>query len=275
MVAMLATMGACELALPVYEVADGAADATVDQGVPDVSLDTTSDGPLDAETDASVTGCDAVGLLAYFPIDEDSGNSFHDCVANKTAIVTGPYTWQMRAPSHPSITFLGADDAGDAGSYAIVDQSSYNFPMGGTLALWLRVDRYLSTEQIVLTTRATNNFAVGWQLIVNGNQQSLSFLTGYGGAGGTAVGPTAGTWTHVAVVLRPGSDITFYINGASQGAQPFDAGEGSVNNDLVFGQGEQYVNGPQGKYFFYGSIDEVRIFGRPLSDAEVAELAQQ
>ncbi len=276
-VAALAVMGACELALPVHEV-DGGLDATI----ADVASDTPIDGPIDAGPD--VTGCSAQGLIAFFPTTEEAGATFYDCVAGKVGILSGLYKWDVRdagpGSPHPSITFM-ENDAGDASAYAQVAQTDYRFTAtGGTLALWLRVDRYTSVYQVILTTRSNNNLTEGWSLVANGNA-SLSFLMGPNGGGATGSGPSPQVWAHVAVVIQPPTmpqaTITVYVNGTAVASPLFDAGETSGNNPLFFGQEESQGGGPTtpGGRIFSGSVGEVRIYSRPLDQAEVMTLAQQ
>lgn len=74
------------------------------------------------------------------------------------------------------------------------------------------------------------------------------------------------TWTHIAVV-RSGAFVTFYINGivntslAVMDAKPFRNG---ANTLRVGGQGRG------AERFFNGSIDDVRMYNRALTTAEIA-----
>jgi len=280
-VAVLAVMSACELALPVHEV-DGGLDATMADVSLDVSLDTASDtavdGPVDAGPDA--TGCNAQGLVAFFPTTEGTGDMFYDCVAGKVGILTGLYKWDVRdaggGSPRPSITFM-ENDAGDASAYAEVAQTTYYFgATGATLALWLRVDQYTAVSQVIVTTRGNNNLAEGWSLIANGDG-SLSFLMGPNGGGATAGGPSPHVWAHVAVVIQPGTTLSVYVNGALVAMPLFDAGESANGNPLFFGQEESQGGGPLSlpAHIFNGSVGEVRIYNRPLGQPEVMTLAQQ
>jgi hypothetical protein len=78
---------------------------------------------------------------------------------------------------------------------------------------------------------------------------------------------TAGTWTHVAGVMS-GTTATIYINGVST----FTHAQGFTpqvrNNTLRFGVDYQAS-------FFDGSIDDIRIYTRALSDSEISALAAE
>ena len=82
-------------------------------------------------------------------------------------------------------------------------------------------------------------------------------------------GPVAiplNTWTHLATTYD-GANMRFYVNGVLVGTTPgtgtINAANGALriggNNSAPLGQGE----------FFKGLIDEVRIYNRALSSAEI------
>jgi len=77
---------------------------------------------------------------------------------------------------------------------------------------------------------------------------------------------STGTWYHIGVV-RSGSDITFYLDGATDGT----ATDGTVLSDiatLILGTNE--VTGLD----YDGRLDEIRIYDRALSTAEMLTLSQ-
>jgi hypothetical protein len=86
-------------------------------------------------------------------------------------------------------------------------------------------------------------------------------------AAGTAALPL-NTWTHVAMTYGGGA-VRFYVNGAlvgtraHTGAMPATAGALEIGGNTIWGE------------WFAGLIDEVRIYNRPLTQAEIqAGMAQ-
>ncbi|MFX0194673.1 MAG: LamG-like jellyroll fold domain-containing protein [Candidatus Hodarchaeota archaeon] len=69
-------------------------------------------------------------------------------------------------------------------------------------------------------------------------------------------------WHHL-LLRKSGSTLTLYVNGVSQGNRTMSR----ISPIASIGVGESY-----GQYFG-GSIDEVRIYNRALSESEIAELA--
>ncbi|HEX9646335.1 MAG TPA: LamG-like jellyroll fold domain-containing protein, partial [Alphaproteobacteria bacterium] len=81
---------------------------------------------------------------------------------------------------------------------------------------------------------------------------------------GTAIVP--GNWVHVAVVYAPGSQV-IYIDGVSRGTATFAGGLLNNADPLQIGA-DQYPGQPQ--RVFDGLIDEVRVYGQALTQADIA-----
>lgn len=77
-------------------------------------------------------------------------------------------------------------------------------------------------------------------------------------------------WYHVALVAEDGG-AAFFFNGRPMG---FVSGAAANAGDRALLVGA-LDNGPGPRYFFPGLIDEVRLYNRPLTVEEVAELFQQ
>ena len=80
---------------------------------------------------------------------------------------------------------------------------------------------------------------------------------------------TAGTWYYIACVLDA-SQIRFFINGINEGNATISTA-GDLNGDIAIGRSQ---NGGTGGMYADGSIDEVRIFNKSLSQAEITKIYQ-
>ncbi len=81
-----------------------------------------------------------------------------------------------------------------------------------------------------------------------------------------------GQWHHVAVTISLNDNISFYVDGVLTSVSPLKVkGAGSNYAWLRVGQAG-YT--PLGNYF-NGSLDEVQIYNRALSPAEIAGIAGQ
>jgi hypothetical protein len=82
---------------------------------------------------------------------------------------------------------------------------------------------------------------------------------------------TPNVWHHVAMTYD-GSTLLYFLDGISQasnGRNGYDRGEIIIKNTPVT-IGQAGIG--TGKEYFYGQIDEVRIYNRTLSKDEVKEL---
>ena len=83
-------------------------------------------------------------------------------------------------------------------------------------------------------------------------------------------------WTHVAVTISNNLG-TFYINGKFAGATNQDRGGAidSTTNSVCIGR-EQYSGSlPVGRWFFNGEMDDVRIYSRALTGADVQNIVEE
>jgi hypothetical protein len=77
-----------------------------------------------------------------------------------------------------------------------------------------------------------------------------------------------GKWHHV-VYSRTGATGTLYVDGVSQGTH--NSSDTFTGTDL-WSLGQEFDAGPTASDFFLGSMDEVRVYNRPLSGTEVLNL---
>lgn len=193
------------------------------------------------------------GLLSFW--NADSGNA-SDKLQQRTGVGYGATSYPF---GHFGRTFSFDTDGG------YVQAPAAGLPLGGadrTIEAWVRRD--------------------------SGNQGGESFFVGYGAMGtyyggfalgtlpdgtvfvstwGPAVlGPVLGSqWTHLAVTTT-GSVVALYVNGVK-------VGESLLNMNT--GLGDLFIGGrPNDPYRkLNGAVDEVGVYDRALSDAEIAAIA--
>jgi hypothetical protein len=79
-----------------------------------------------------------------------------------------------------------------------------------------------------------------------------------------------GEWVHVAVVIGSGRNgVKVYINGTLEGQKDRVSTNMAIGNFRV---GARYFDGSTSGHLFEGTLDEVRIYARPLSAQEVLQL---
>ena len=273
MATMAFTLGACSLLTSLDGLSEPTAAVPVEAGSdtatgPSGDASATVDGPADAATEAHFD-CNAAGLVAFYGFDEGAGGLVHDCSPRHLDGTFDPSAgntaWGMRRGGG-AITF-----AGDGGRVTVPWGTELDMPGAFTVAGFFRVDAPPSSY----VSLAWHHFqGRGWE------------ITFAQGAAYAQVGLVSGellrlpfprfamsTWRHLAAVYEPGVRLEIYLDGTSAaklttvdgGALP-NVPASSVNADLGIGS---VFDGTS----WSGGADDLAIFARALSDAELAALA--
>lgn len=200
------------------------------------------------------------GLVAAYGFNEPSGvavpdasGSGNDGVTNATRVTTGRFGG--------ALSFNGTSM-----DVSVPDDPTLDLTTNVTLMAWVN---------------PTSNS--GWRTVVlkeNASRLDLTYAlygaTPYGGAGGWVVsgpgfavraaesGPrlTTGQWTHVAMTYD-GSTVRYFQNGVQIASTAATGAMAGTADDLKIGGNDVW-----GEYFA-GRIDEVRVYNRPLTAAEI------
>ena len=204
----------------------------------------------------TATTATSTGLVAAYSFNEGTGTSVADASGNGNSGTLSGATW-VAGKYGGALNFNGASNV------VVINNSS-------SLALTNR----MTLEAWVMPTVAQS----GWRTIMQ-KETDAYFLHASGG--GAALAPTAGgtfngaldyfaaptalavnTWSHVALTWD-GSIMRLYINGVEAASKSRTGTLQSTTTPLRIGG-----NSPYGE-FFLGRIDEVRIYNRALSAAEI------
>ena len=208
----------------------------------------------------------AGGLLAHYSFN--SNNLAETSGLTAAGLVTG----KRLDAAGGSISFT----SGVSGQAAVFDgNSGIRLPNGllsnaasYTVSLWLKPDQLTEFSSAFFGARDGNAWVSllpkghGWV----GNATMLWSGTAWYDAG-TGSNIAIGQWSHLAFTVSNGA-VKVYINGSSR-----FSGSGFPhifnNNAAVFALGVNWWDTP-----YKGAMDELRVYQRALSDAEIAALAQ-
>jgi hypothetical protein len=205
---------------------------------------------------------DTYGLVGWWTFDENTGTTAGDSSGNgNTGTLSGSPipTWTSGIITN-ALSF--------AGGYVDLGSSSTLRPTSAlTLMCWINIST-LSFFNCFMSTGEDFNkglHGVTFWLYADGSLElEWANDSTYGQLNGPTPLPSA-TWIHVAATLD-GSTVNLYTNGvlyATRG-QPFTPTAGSV--DALIGIA---YNSTTPAYPFSGTIDDVRIYNRALSAAEI------
>jgi hypothetical protein len=209
-------------------------------------------------------------LVGWWSFEDGSGTGARD-VSGKSvsAEFTGTVSWGQDSERGGILLFNGTTSEPE---YVFID-GAFNLPVY-TIALWFRVDGG-SAERDILSAYA-KGVRHGILLEVRADG-TLRYLHRYplGTGGGNNIYTTTryddGQWYHAAMVKAEGQ-IRLYINGQEVG---------SVTDNSIFNPGDTFGvalgildNERDPARLFPGAMDDVRIYNRPLTDAEIQEIIE-
>jgi hypothetical protein len=166
----------------------------------------------------------------------------------------------------------GPESAVDLGADPVL-----NFPRNGpfTLAGWVRCE----AGGIVLSFRNSSDGGADIMLAVEHNRASILVREDHREAGEMAVvlGSVVadGAWHHIAATRSAVGRVELFVDGTSSGSAKGDHSAGAITTDWRFiGREERRVRtGYAGANSWNGVVDELAIYGRDLTGAEIARLA--
>lgn len=197
------------------------------------------------------------GLVAAYHFNDGSGETTADASGNgHTGTVTNGATWTASGRFGGAFSFDGFNDRIDVPASAALDLIG-----GFTLEAWVYPTG--SGWQTIMLKEAGIFLSYGLYASGGVAEPSIWINDGKGDdwtPGTTALAPFA--WTHMAATFD-GAMLTLYINGvpvsSTVATRPVVASAGAlrIGGNTIWGE------------HFRGSIDEVRIYNRALSDAEI------
>jgi hypothetical protein len=201
-------------------------------------------------------------LLAYYSFDEGTGTTVADASGKgQDGAFVGEPAW-VPGKVGTALLFDGVDDYVE-----IPHHEGLTVDNEVTVALWINPEHHDFTN-------------TGWGgIMAKGNPRTYNLYTtaagtlhfSTAGVGSTSTDTiTLNEWSHVAAMVSAGSHA-YYINGAPSGGGGSGIDLPGTSNTAPVTIG--YIGGTN--QFYKGMIDEVYIYGRALSAAEVAELAGQ
>jgi parallel beta-helix repeat protein len=170
-------------------------------------------------------------------------------------------TWTTDGKFGSALSFDGAND--------YVSFSPLNLGTNYSLSIWVKSNQNPSGTNKVIV--GTSDSGMGILLDLGHGGDALLSDTGSGEYTVPFSDWKVDEWQHF-VVSRQDTNISFYVDGAYIGSADTGGDNSPISPDNIGGvYGNDYI-GPT--YFFNGTLDEVRVWNRPLSADEVGILYQ-
>jgi hypothetical protein len=211
---------------------------------------TVSAAPLLPAVRATYSFNAGTGLTAA----DSSGNGNNGTLQNGVA-------WTAAGKYVNALSFDGINDF-----VLVPDSASLDVGSSGTIAAWVRLDAINRWNSILAKGNVNSSSATNYGMEVT-NTNRFSCLLGAGGTSSrtltSSITATTGTFYHVACVWD-GTQLRLYINGVLNASVAQNLTPAVNTSPLYIGQFGGNVDRIR------GVIDDVRIYGRALSEAEVS-----
>jgi len=217
------------------------------------------------------------GLVGWWSFEDGAGTVARD-VSGKSvdAGIFGNVSWGQESPYGGILGFNGIADSQDTWEYAFID-GAFNLPIY-TITIWFRAGSNIGVQQDVVSAYKSPGVGHGILLEVT-TSGTLRYLHRYplGTGGGSNIYTTAtyndNQWYHAAMVKAQGQ-IRLYINGQEVG---------TATDNSVFNPGDTFGIAlgildheriQTDKRLLQGAIDDVRVYDRPLTQAEIQAIME-
>jgi PKD repeat protein len=201
------------------------------------------------------------GLVAAYSFDEGSGTSVNDTSGKGNNGTISGATWTNSGRYGKALVFDGVNNW-----VTVNDAASLDLPTGMTLEAWVYPTALIGGTtngwRTVIMKEQSNQLIYSLNANSDANRpNSYVYTSSDLGVSGNAQLPL-NTWTHLASTYD-GAVLRLYVNGSQVGSRSLSGSIRASSYPLRIGGNSVWGE------FFAGRIDEVRIYNRALSVAEI------
>ncbi|GAA5162977.1 MULTISPECIES: LamG-like jellyroll fold domain-containing protein [Amycolatopsis] len=204
-------------------------------------------------------GTPGIDGIAAYPFDENTGTVAHDIVGGHDATLVGGASWTA-GKSGSALATNGSGQYADTGAALLNTEGSYS------VAAWVKFNAVGDGFQTVVSQDGGSNSAFYLQYSGADHKLAFSFV---GTRALAPVTPEPNRWYHLVGVRDAASGtLKLYVDGQQAATKSVCLGDASTGHTVI-GRG-QYGGNPVD--YLNGAVDQVHVYDRALSDADVAAL---
>jgi hypothetical protein len=202
----------------------------------------------------------AVGLVAAYAFDEGTGPTTSDASGSghTGTLVNGPAWVAGQATYGQALSFDGVDDAVSVANPSTLNMGTSDF----TLELWVKRNVLGGTQRHLFSKCTATTWVTGCKEFYFNASNQLTF--GSFATGNTFSSTIADTnWHHIAMTFTNATKLVIiYVDGALATTAPKGLEADGADHIVMLGN-------HLGRNTFSGLLDEVRIYNRALTQAEI------
>ncbi len=241
-------------------------------GIYTVSLTVTGTGGSNTVTKrnritvtAAGTGVSTAGLVAAYGFDETSGTQVLDASDKRNHGTLTNATRTTQAKFGRALAFSGSNSL-----VTVNDSNSLDLTSRMTLSAWVYPTTWASGWKTVILKERSGGLAYALSANSDAGQPNNILSIGTYEQHLTAGSHLpSNTWTHLAATYN-GARQRLYVNGVQVGSRAQTGTLDVSANPLRIGGNTVWA-----KQYFQGLIDEVRIYNRALTQAEIAAVSEE
>ncbi len=198
------------------------------------------------------------GLVGAWAFDETSGATASDQSGRGNNGTQTNATWIAGGKFNNALSFNGTN-----AWVTVPDSATLDLTTGMTLEAWVR-PAVAGNWRTAVVKEQSGNLAYGLYANTDGNRPHVEVLVG--GSVRSIAGPSAlptASWSHLGATYD-GTTLRLFVNGAQVGQLAVSGSISTSSLPVRIGG-----NNTWGGEWFSGTIDEVRIYNRALSAAEI------
>ena len=197
----------------------------------------------------------AVGLVAEYSFNEGVGTTVSDASGNSNHGIVSGASWSTLGKYGGALSFDGVNDW-----VTINDSASLDLTNGMTLEAWVQPTTFANWKSVILKERP-GDFV--YAFYTNANRPSVWIQTSSSTGSEGASQLPLNSWSHLAATYD-GSALRLYVNGVQVSSQ-------AATGNIIASADPLRIGGNSiwSSEFFNGLIDEVRIYNRALTQAEI------
>jgi fibronectin type 3 domain-containing protein len=223
-----------------------------------VARDAAGNTTTSANVGVTVQNTASAGIAAAWGFDEGTGTTTADQSGRGNNGALANTSWTTAGRYNKALTFNGTSSVVN-----VPDSNSLDLTTAMTIEAWVRPTTIGNWRTVLLKEQSGNLVYALYSNVTPGNVPAVELHVGgtLRSLNGTTALPS-GTWSHLAATYD-GSSARLYVNGtqvsqlAASGSITTSTGALRIGGNNVWGE------------WLAGQIDEVRVYGRALSAAEI------